>query len=112
MGLVKLFLDSFFRRQEKPSIPAKCPKCKAPVNTTMERCPSCGTHIDAMFRLKCPDCGTANKLDARECEKCKHSFYAPPPERAPGKTMFICPICGYRADFYMTSCPACNTRFV
>ncbi len=111
MGLFQLFKDALFpKNRDRPLMKAKCPKCKTDVDTRMERCPNCGTHIEAMFRIKCPECGTANKLDARECVKCRHGFYAPS-EATARKTVYTCPICGYRADFYMSACPACGTRF-
>ncbi|MFH1307041.1 MAG: zinc ribbon domain-containing protein [Candidatus Micrarchaeota archaeon] len=112
MGLADLIGGIFGGRKEgRPKIKAKCPKCKADVDTSMERCPSCGTHIDLMFRIKCPECGAANKLDEKECHDCKAKLYD---EKEPvrKKTRYVCPICGYRADYYMLKCPACETRFV
>ncbi|MCX6772567.1 MAG: zinc ribbon domain-containing protein, partial [Candidatus Micrarchaeota archaeon] len=46
---------------------AKCPKCKADLTLGMERCPSCGTHVESMFRIECPKCKTANDLKATKC---------------------------------------------
>ena len=89
---------------------AKCPMCKADVMLGMERCPSCGTHIDSMFRIECPKCKTANGLKADKCSKCGYPLSD---QRAPsGKEQYRCPMCGYVADYYMMSCPACGVRFV
>jgi rubrerythrin len=76
----------------------------------MERCPKCGTHIKSMFRRKCPNCGSLNELDAPACVKCKYSFEAEL-ERAK-RTYYVCPICGYRSEAFLTQCPACNTKFM
>ena len=89
----------------------KCPNCGAQITLGMERCPSCGVRIKSMFKKKCPKCGELNELDAERCtnEKCKYDFAA---ELARAKkTQYVCPICGYKADYYMLRCPACNTRF-
>ena len=89
---------------------AKCPKCKAEVTLGMERCPKCGTHISSMFRIECPKCKTANALDAKKCTKCAYPLAE---TGAPsGQPSYRCPICGYVANYYMLSCPACGTRFV
>jgi len=89
---------------------AKCPKCKADVVLGMERCPSCGTHIDSMFRIECPKCKTANDLSAQKCTKCGYELA----EQAapPGKEQYRCPMCGYVADYYMMSCPSCGVKFI
>ncbi|VVB97951.1 Double zinc ribbon [uncultured archaeon] len=89
---------------------AKCPSCGADVTFDMERCPSCGVHIKSMFRKKCPKCEELNEMDAERCVKCKYDF-AVELARAK-KTVYVCPICGYKADYYMLRCPSCNTRFV
>lgn len=89
---------------------AKCPGCGAEVTLDMERCPSCGVHIKSMFRKKCPKCEELNELDAERCAKCRYDF-AVELARAK-KTVYVCPICGYKADYYMLRCPSCNTRFV
>jgi lipopolysaccharide biosynthesis regulator YciM len=34
---------------------------------------------------------------------------APPSEQ---KQQYRCPLCGYVADYYMLSCPACGVKFV
>ena len=89
---------------------AKCPKCSADVTLGMERCPSCGTHIDSMFRIECPKCKTANDLNAEKCSKCAYPLTE---QRAPAsKEQYRCPMCGYVADYYMMSCPACGVRFI
>jgi DNA-directed RNA polymerase subunit RPC12/RpoP len=89
---------------------AKCPKCNADVSLGMERCPSCGTHIESMFRIECPKCKTANDLKAEKCSKCAYPLTE---QRAPaGKEQYRCPMCGYVADYYMMSCPACGVKFI
>lgn len=111
MGFSDLFGGIFGRKKEgNVRIEAKCPKCGAKMYTDMPRCPKCGTHTELLFRIKCPKCGEANKLDEKECHKCREPLYED--EKASSKQEYICPICGYRANFYMTKCPACNTRFV
>ncbi|MDD5337062.1 MAG: zinc ribbon domain-containing protein [Candidatus ainarchaeum sp.] len=88
---------------------AKCPNCGKEITLDVERCPYCGVHVKSMFRKKCPKCGELNELDVERCVKCKYDFAA---ELARAKkTIYVCPICGYRADYYMLRCPACNTRF-
>ena len=89
---------------------AKCPKCKADVVLGMERCPSCGTHIDSMFRIECPKCKTANDLKAEKCSKCAYPLSES--AQPPGKEQYRCPMCGYVADYYMLSCPACGVKFI
>ena len=88
----------------------KCPKCKIPVTLNMERCPGCGTHISSMFRIECPSCKENNPINAAACSKCGKSFLSGAPS-TPGST-FICPLCHYRADYYMLSCPACGVKFI
>lgn len=107
MGLLDAIL-TFFKR--KYSIEIDCPNCGNRISLDMERCPYCGVRIKSMFKKKCPRCGTLNELDAERCVKCKYDF-ALELELAK-KTIYVCPICGYKADFYMLSCPACGARFV
>ena len=94
----------------RPNIEAKCPKCGEKVNLSMKRCPSCGTHVDLMFRIKCPKCKAVNELENKYCKKCGEKLFdeKEAPVRRP---KYICPICGYKANFYMLKCPACGTRF-
>lgn len=107
MGLLDLILG---KSSPKKGGKAKCPSCGVEVDLGMERCPSCGVHIKSMFRKKCPKCSELNELDAERCSKCKYDFAA---EIAMAKrTVYICPICRYKADYYMLRCPSCNTRFV
>ncbi|MDO8553473.1 MAG: hypothetical protein Q7S22_01595 [Candidatus Micrarchaeota archaeon] len=87
----------------------KCPSCGETVSLGMERCPKCGVRIKSMFRRKCPKCQALNELDNGQCSNCKYNFAAEL-ERAK-KTYFQCPICGYKSEAYLTSCPVCNTRF-
>lgn len=89
---------------------AKCPKCKAELKLGMERCPSCGTHVESMFRISCPKCEQPNPLDANKCSKCGYSFLAS--KTGSGKVKYTCPICGYVADYFMLSCPACGVKFI
>lgn len=88
----------------------KCPNCGETVTLDMERCSKCGVRIKSMFRRKCPKCGTLNELDSKKCSSCKYDFEAEI-ERAK-KSYYICPICGYRSEAFLTSCPACGTRFM
>lgn len=94
----------------RPNIKSKCPKCGEPINLNMKRCPKCGTHIDLMFRLKCPECGTINELKNKRCKKCGHEMFHEEQEEI-RRPKYTCPICGYKANFYMLKCPACGTRF-
>lgn len=112
MGLLDLFRTAVKLPAGGKPIDAACPKCKAKVNTAMERCPGCGTRIASMFRIECPKCKTANDLDAAECVKCKESLRPSASGEAPSKSYYNCPLCGYRADYYMMSCPACGVKFV
>jgi len=89
---------------------AKCPKCKADLTLGMERCPSCGTHVESMFRIECPKCKTANDLKAERCTKCGYELVQ---QKVPsGRQQYRCPICGYLADYYMLSCPSCGVKFI
>ena len=89
---------------------AKCPKCKAEIKLGMERCPSCGTHVESMFRLECPKCKESSPLRSEKCSNCGYSFVE---QKVPsGKVSYRCPICGYVADYFMLSCPACGVKFV
>jgi len=110
MGLAEL-LSGIFRAKPHADRKAKCPKCGADVKLGMERCPSCGTHIDSMFKIQCPKCNEANDLSAVKCKKCGYGLVG---QSAPsgGKEQYRCPICGYVADYYMLSCPACGVRFI
>ena len=88
----------------------KCPKCKAELTLGMERCPSCGTHVESMFRIECPKCKTANELKAERCTKCGYELV---PKRVPaGREQYRCPLCGYVANYDMLSCPSCGVKFV
>jgi anaerobic ribonucleoside-triphosphate reductase len=111
MGLLQLFKDAL---KGKGSVTKgevqKCPNCGETILIGMERCPKCGTHIKSMFRRKCPKCGTLNELDSKACSKCKFNFEEE--LKRAEKTVYVCPICGYRMDALMTSCPACGTRFM
>lgn len=106
MGIVDFIKKLFSGSQKK----YKCPNCGADITLDMERCPKCGVRIRSMFKKKCPKCGTLNELDAKKCIKCGYNFEAE--EIQLKKTYYICPICGYKSEVYMTQCPACGTRFV
>lgn len=88
----------------------KCPQCGETVLLNMERCPKCGTRIKSMFRRKCPKCNTLNELEAKRCSQCRYDFEAEL-ERA-SRTYFVCPICGYKNEAFLTHCPGCNTKFI
>ena len=110
MGLLDL-ISGALKSKPHASRKAKCPKCKSDVTLGMERCPTCGTHIESMFRIECPKCKAANGLGAVKCEKCGYGLTSQqvPPS---GKTQYRCPLCGYVADYYMMSCPSCGVRFI
>lgn len=115
MGFFDLFSKKGKKRgggsARRPDIEAKCPNCKAEINTKMHRCPKCGVHIDLMFRVKCPKCSAANDLDAKKCGECGEPLVHKTESRQSKKTYYYCPICRYKADYYMLKCPACGTRF-
>ncbi len=113
MGLLSLLHDAFkgVFKAKRPKIDATCPKCKAKISTDMERCPGCGTHVSSMFRIECPNCHEANELNAAACKKCGKAFVPPEEEAAPRQPIYVCPLCGYRANYYMLSCPACGVKF-
>ena len=110
MGIVDL-LSGLFQRKPHADTKAKCPKCGAEVTLGMERCASCGTHIDSMFRIECPKCKTANELTAEKCKNCGTALVE---QKVPagGKEQYRCPRCGYVADYFMLSCPACGVKFI
>lgn len=109
MGIVDL-LKSALTPKPYADRKAKCPKCKAELKLGAERCPSCGTHVESMFRIECPKCKESNQLRSEKCSKCGYSFVA---QAAPtGGVQYRCPICGYLADYFMLSCPACGVKFV
>jgi rubrerythrin len=113
MGILQIFRDALRGGPAgagKKGQSQNCPNCGEPVTLDMERCPSCGTRIKSMFRRKCPNCGTLNELDAPRCVQCKYGFEAEL-ERAK-RTYYICPICGYKSEAFLTQCPACNTKFM
>ena len=89
---------------------AKCPKCKADLVLGMERCLSCGTHVESMFRIECPKCKTANDLKAQKCSNCGYELISQ--AAPPSKQEYRCPMCGYVANYYMMSCPSCGVKFV
>ncbi|MBI2079121.1 hypothetical protein HYT84_00020 [Candidatus Micrarchaeota archaeon] len=111
MGLLDIF-----GQMVKGSGPSKkgpkqtCPNCGEIVFINQERCSKCGVRIKSMFRRKCPKCKSLNELDSKQCSNCKYSFEAEF-ERAKEK-VYICPICGYQSTALLTSCPACNTKFI
>ncbi len=112
MGLFDIF-KGVLKGKKKSTLSGqaqKCPNCGNIIDLSMERCPKCGVRIKSMFRRKCPRCETLNELDARKCKKCGYNFEAEL-ERAK-KTYYVCPICGYKTDAFLTRCPVCNTRFL
>ncbi|MEK6982459.1 MAG: hypothetical protein AABX38_06000 [Candidatus Micrarchaeota archaeon] len=87
----------------------KCPNCGEILFLNQERCEKCGIRVKSMFRMSCPKCKNLNELDAKKCTKCKYDFEAEFARAA--RTFFVCPICGYKSEAYLTECPACSTRF-
>jgi DNA-directed RNA polymerase subunit RPC12/RpoP len=108
MGLLDL-ISGALKPKPHSDRKAKCPKCSADITLGMERCPKCGTHVSSMFRIECPKCKTANELDATKCSKCGYGLVESPSQQS--KPSYRCPRCGYVADYYMLSCPACGVRF-
>ncbi|MBI5046395.1 hypothetical protein HZC07_01545 [Candidatus Micrarchaeota archaeon] len=94
------------RKKEKQ----QCPNCKQPLDLGMERCPNCGVRIKSMFRRKCPKCNSLNELDNDRCTKCRYDFKAE--GERDKKTYYLCPICGYHMEGFLTRCPACDTKFI
>ncbi len=90
-----------------------CPNCKNQILVDIydkkARCPHCGIHISTMFRKKCPKCKAACELDAKTCYNCGFSFET---QEHVARQTYTCPICGYKADYYMIQCPACGTKFI
>lgn len=108
MGLLGLLFGK--KKEKEKGRNLKCPDCGADVTLEMERCQKCGVHVKSMFRKRCPKCDETNEIDAERCAKCKYDFAV---EIALAKkTVYLCPRCGYKADYYMLRCPACNTKFV
>lgn len=112
MGVLELIQNALKGRgsdtRKGPS--QKCPSCGEKVTLDMERCPKCGVRIKSMFRRQCPQCQTLNSLDEKRCTNCKYDFEAEL-ERAQ-RTYYVCPICSFKSEAFLTRCPACNTRFV
>jgi len=106
MGIFEILRDRFTKGPQLPPQKAQCPYCKSDLTLDMKQCPKCGRPISQLFRLLCPKCREPVEPDAKACRKCGTSFL--PPER----TTYTCPICEYRADYYMLSCPACGTKFM
>ncbi len=110
MGLLELF-SGVLKGKPHAAQKAKCPKCSTDLTLGLERCPKCGTHVSSMFRIECPKCKAANELSAEKCSNCGYGLVG---QKTPagGATQYRCPICGYVADYYMLSCPACGVKFV
>ena len=112
MGFLDFIKDGLTKRDKTPIGPGKtleCQKCHKKIDSGMERCPNCGTHVSSMFRIKCPKCSETNDWEAKKCAKCGLDFYG---TTNTGKTVYTCPMCGYKADYFMLSCPACGVKFV
>ncbi|MFH2106177.1 MAG: hypothetical protein ABII22_02875 [Candidatus Micrarchaeota archaeon] len=111
MGLSDLFKGIFGRGDNFHK--AKCPSCGESLYFDMHdkeaRCPKCGTHIYSMFKKRCPKCNEANELNAKECVKCR--CYFEDSETRSSKKSYRCPLCKYKSDSFMVSCPACGARF-
>jgi len=110
MGLLD-FLKSIFS-PKKENIKVVCPNCKKEFFLPADRCPHCGVHTDLLFGIRCPKCKTINSLNAKKCKNCNADLEEVAYSYQKEKQIYICPICGYRADYYMTSCPVCKTKFV
>ncbi len=95
-----------------------CPNCGELVYIHEERCPKCKKRLDDMLRKKCPKCGTLNPLHAERCSKCGYDFAVEQAEleklleESQRQPVYVCPICGYRFNTYLTQCPACGTKFI
>lgn len=109
MGFADIF-SGFFKKRRGDGKPHKCPNCGEMVTLDMERCRKCGVRIKSMFRMRCPRCQNLVDLDASRCQKCWYEFEAH--EERSKKTYYICPICGYKSEVFLTRCVVCNTRFV
>ena len=116
MGILDSLMGHFGIAPAGSSSWMDCPNCHERINLAMDCCPKCGTHIDSMFRITCPKCKTENSLRAKQCEKCKTPLGLPGvgggEGGAPPKSIYTCPHCGYRADYFMSACPACGVKFV
>ena len=88
----------------------KCPSCGETITSDIERCPKCGTHLASMFHKKCPNCKEYSELSDKRCKKCGYDFEMA--ETQSSKQTYRCPRCGYVADYFMLSCPACGVKFV
>ncbi|VVB56782.1 Double zinc ribbon [uncultured archaeon] len=113
MGLLDALGSAFGFSKSGSDTWMDCPDCGTRIHLGMERCPKCGTHIDSMFRLKCPHCKTENPLRAKVCEKCKKPLQMPGGSGGGGGggQIYTCPRCGFRANYFMTSCPECGVKF-
>jgi len=110
MGLMDLISDAVNKDSPHADRKAKCPKCGAELTLGMDRCPKCGTHVASLFRIECPNCKTPNEIKATACVKCGYDFVGK--KEPAGGEQYRCPLCGYVANYYMLSCPACGARFV
>lgn len=109
MGILDFFSSLFKKKPQSLNLILKCPNCKKEFDISLDRCPHCGVHTELLFTLKCPHCGKLNNIRNEKCEKCKKPLLK---KEFVDQKVFICPICNYRANYYMTSCPVCNTKFV
>ncbi|GEM_PF-368417 len=111
LSMLKEALSGGLTREKRAPIEAKCPKCKEKLTTDMVRCPGCGTHVSSMFRIECPNCKEKNDVSAAACAKCGMSF-VPKKEEEYRPPSYICPLCGYKANYYMLQCPSCGVKFI
>ncbi|MCX8163179.1 MAG: zinc ribbon domain-containing protein [Candidatus Micrarchaeota archaeon] len=109
MGILDFLSSLFSKKSSYQNIILKCPNCKKEFDISLERCPHCGVHTELLFRIKCPFCGEPNNLKNQKCSKCKKPLTK---EQGDFSSVYICPICNYRANFFMTSCPSCGTKFI
>ena len=110
MGLGDILKTAFGENKSTNSEKYNCPNCKTLISLSLERCPSCGTRIKSMFKIKCPKCHSLNYLDVKSCYKCNYSFSAK--EEKSKKKTYECPMCSYPMEGLLTSCPSCGARFM
>jgi|GEM_PF-1306807 ribosomal protein L40E len=124
MGNFFTDLFDFLREEKKDNVKiidnkvyVKCLKCGEWVWIKEEKCPKCGTPLSEMYKKRCPKCGTLNPLNAEKCVKCGYDFALEEVniEKALNEkeeVKYVCPVCGYEMDTFMTQCPVCGTRFI
>ena len=112
MGLLDMFTG---RKEDKCVVhqEVQCPNCKAKfeIREDVERCPSCGVHVDLILTKKCPNCETRNGIFAVKCARCGYDFCAEKYRaESEKKKKYKCPYCEYKADYMFDVCPLCSTK--